>query len=154
MNRFFGSISPYSKKLSKEELKVLAHTIETNWNLKEACWMPAHYEDGGPIIKKNIAILINENSASCSEFFTLAVMDHYPNRVKVLGKKSAGALLGSYPSYSLSSYPGVSLQYPVEDIIGINGTRVEGVGITPDFISDNEEVVMAEAIKWVTQELN
>lgn len=146
---FLGYLQNWIGDFSKANMIKLVETIQSNWRKEGAPWEKfRHFRENKPIIQSKIAILINENSASCAEMFTLALKDHGCDRVKIIGKKSNGSVIIA----NMIDLPlNFVLQYPIGEVLGVHGERVEGVGITPDFISDNEEEIMAEAIKWVTQ---
>ena len=94
----------------------------TNWDVRS----------GGKAKNIPIVVLVNEFSASASEVFTGAIMDH--DRAKVIGTTTFGK--GS-----------VNNLWPLEDGSGINftiahwftpnGTLIEGEGISPNVVLDD-----------------
>lgn len=76
---------------------------------------------------KPIAILISPRTGSGAEIFT-HILQFY-HRATVIGQKTAGAVLASR-KYRLPD--GGEITIPVSDYIGLNGERLEGVGVTPD----------------------
>ncbi|HEX2854800.1 MAG TPA: S41 family peptidase [Opitutaceae bacterium] len=75
-----------------------------------------------------VALLVGPATASCSEIFTHAL--RYHGRAVVIGQKTAGAVILSR-DYPLPD--GGRVQVAVEDYVGLDGKRIEGVGVTPDF---------------------
>ncbi len=78
-----------------------------------------------------IILLVNENSASSSEFLALAVHDF--NLGKVVGKKTAGAL-GHTAAYPLGD--GTAISVTVDEYESKSGLKVNGVGVSPDLAID------------------
>lgn len=75
-----------------------------------------------------VAVLIDEGSASTSEIFALSMQDI--GRIKVFGStRSPGAAL---PSLIEELPGGAKLQFVVADYHGPKGTEVEGIGVKPD----------------------
>lgn len=86
----------------------------------------------------NIIILINGNSASASEGFTVCMKDNLSN-VTVVGTKSYGKGI-SQRTITLSN--GASLRYTYAEHLRPNGGKVHNIGISPD-----EEIVLRDIIK-------
>ncbi len=76
-----------------------------------------------------IAVLVDRFSASSSEIFT-HVLQH-EKRAVVVGRPTAGAVIVAR-FYPLPG--GGRLEIPVEDYVGRDGRRLEGVGVKPDRI--------------------
>ncbi|MCW5937722.1 MAG: PDZ domain-containing protein [Fimbriimonadaceae bacterium] len=74
-----------------------------------------------------VVVLVNGATGSASEMFAAAMRDHLG--AKVVGSKSAGAVLASYMRPLAQ---GFVLQYPVTDYVTVKGLRIEGIGIAPD----------------------
>ena len=74
-----------------------------------------------------VVVLLDRSSASSSEIFAHVLQHHH--RAVVIGRKSAGAVLGA-KFYALPG--GGRLEVPEEDYVGLDGKRLEGRGVTPD----------------------
>ena len=74
-----------------------------------------------------VAVLVNERSASTSEFFASAVQDN--ERGQIIGAKTAGMALASLIKPLRN---GSSLQYVIANFERADGTFIEGVGVEPD----------------------
>jgi carboxyl-terminal processing protease len=80
-----------------------------------------------PIITAPVAILIDEFSASTSEFFAAGLQGL--GRARVFGTTSSGQAL---PALMLRLPNGDVLMHPIADHVDATGRRVEGSGIVPD----------------------
>lgn len=90
----------------------------------------------------DIAVLVNGNSASASEFLTGALQDH--NLAIVVGTQTYGkGIVQSY--YRLNSNGGWA-KITTEAYYTPNGTCVHGVGITPDIVCELPEEMRYTAI--------
>jgi carboxyl-terminal processing protease len=78
-----------------------------------------------------VAVLINSGSGSASEMVAAALKDTI--NATIIGRKSAGAVL---VSIIVPASNGFMLQYPLSDYVTIKGVRLEGTGVTPDFVVD------------------
>ncbi|MEO5960982.1 MAG: S41 family peptidase [Opitutaceae bacterium] len=76
-----------------------------------------------------VAVLVDGSTASCAEIFARVLQYHH--RAVVIGRKTAGAVIGSL-SYPLPG--GGKLQLGVYDYRGPDGERLEGVGVKPDIV--------------------
>lgn len=85
--------------------------------------------------KYEIAVLINEGSASASEVFAGAIK--YKNEGTVIGTKSFGKGIVQ-TIYSLAN--GSGMKFTTAEYFSVNKTPVHKVGITPDIIVENEEI--------------
>ena len=96
----------------------------TDWKVKE----------GGKAANIPMVVLVNEFSASASEVFVGAVMDH--NRATVVGATTFGK--GSVNNlWSLSDGSGVN--FTVAEWFTPNGLQIEDEGITPDIVQESSE---------------
>jgi len=80
-----------------------------------------------PIITAPVAILLDEFSASTSEFFAAGLQGL--GRARVFGSTSSGQAL---PALMLRLPNGDVLMHPIADHVDAMGRRVEGAGIVPD----------------------
>lgn len=87
---------------------------------------------------EEIVILINGNSASAAESFTMSMMDNLTN-VTVVGTKSYGKGIAQRTT-TLSN--GASLRYTFAEHLRPNGGTLHKVGITPD-----EEIPLRDFLK-------
>lgn len=94
-----------------------------DFNLRAWQWLGSARYGGA------VAVLVSENSASSSEIFA-CVMQHH-GRGTVIGSKTAGVVLGSR-TFSLPD--GGRLQISIDDYHTPAGTRLEGIGVTPDLL--------------------
>ena len=76
---------------------------------------------------KPMVILVNSRSGSAAEIFSHIMQYHH--RAKVVGQKTAGAVLAAF-KFSLPD--GGEIMIPVSDYIGLKGERLEGMGVIPD----------------------
>ncbi|HEU4631282.1 MAG TPA: S41 family peptidase [Gemmatimonadaceae bacterium] len=74
-----------------------------------------------------VALLVDEHSASTTEFFAAALQES--GRVRVFGARTAGQAL---PAAALRLPTGDVLVHAVGDFTTPRGARVEGRGVTPD----------------------
>lgn len=86
-----------------------------------------------------VAVLVNENSASASEFLAMAFQSR--NAGKLIGTKTYGK--GSLQSVQ-RILTGAGLKYTIGEFYSIKGKRVHTVGLTPDIIVENEHVKIDE----------
>ncbi len=86
-----------------------------------------------------IAVLVNEYSASASEFLSMAFQSR--NAGKIIGKKTYGK--GSMQSVQRLA-TGAGMKYTVGEFYSIKGKRVHTVGITPDIPVENEIITVDE----------
>lgn len=101
-------------------------------------------------IQGKIAILIDEETHSNAEILTLILKEavETKDRVKVIGKKSYGGILMAEETTFEDLE--INFMYPSAELVSIHGTRIEGVGITPDSEAHNDEEAMRIAEEWVT----
>lgn len=92
---------------------------ESGW--RSLPYFSARYS--GPVV-----ILLDRFSASSSEIFAHVLRHH--ERATVVGRRSAGAVIVAR-FYALPG--GGRIEVPVEDYLGIDGQRLEGRGVAPDF---------------------
>jgi carboxyl-terminal processing protease len=96
-----------------------------------AAWSPrklrATPSETLPLYKGHVVVLVNGMSGSAAEIVAAGLRDTIG--ATVVGTKSAGAVL---VSQYISATNGFMFQYPVSDYVTIRGTRLEGVGVTPD----------------------
>ena len=89
---------------------------------------------GGPALEIPVVVLVNEFSASASEVFAGAIMDH--GRAEVIGATTFGK--GSVNKlWPLSDGSGVN--FTTARWFTPNGTLIEGEGIVPDVLQDASE---------------
>lgn len=92
-----------------------ARSVKNSWQLGSA-----HY--GGRVV-----VLVDGLTASAAEIFAAVLQEH--SRAKVIGRKTAGAVLASR---FLSLPGGGELQLSLEDYVTPRGRRLEGSGVVPD----------------------
>lgn len=83
----------------------------------------------------NMLVLMNENSASASEFLAMAIQSRGAG--KVLGVQSYGK--GSLQAVN-NAVGGAGFKYTVGEFYSFKGKRVHTVGITPDIVVRNEYI--------------
>lgn len=95
-----------------------------------------------------VAVLVNAGTGSASEMMAAALREY--RGAKVIGTKSAGAVLASY-MWPIKE--GFTLQFPVTDYVTIKGLRIEGTGIVPDVVAETnvrygeEDKALTSALK-------
>lgn len=95
----------------------------------------------------DVVVLVNGGSASASEIFAAAIRDN--NRGRIVGTKSAGAVLASI----FTRLPeGFSLQIPMMEYVTPRGKRLEGAGVSPDFLIDRNKISDDAAVLVVAAE--
>jgi carboxyl-terminal processing protease len=82
-----------------------------------------------------VVVLINGGSGSASEMCAAALRETVG--ATVIGRKSAGAVL---VSIIVPVSNGFMLQYPLSDYVTTTGKRLEGQGVTPDFIVEEPRI--------------
>ena len=85
--------------------------------------------------KYEIAVLINEGSASATEIFAGAVK--YKNEGVIVGTKSFGKGIVQ-TIYSVGD--GSGMKFTTAEYFSVNRTPVHKIGITPDIVVENEKV--------------
>lgn len=75
-----------------------------------------------------VVVLVDRASGSAAEIFAAVLQDH--ERAKLVGRRTAGAVLGSW-FYGLPD--GGELQLSREDYYAPKGRRIERAGVEPDF---------------------
>ncbi len=97
-----------------------------------------------------IVVLINGGTGSASEMMAAAL--HEYRDARLIGSKSAGAVLASFMRPIAEKF---LLQYPVMDYVTGKGVRLEGHGLVPDeeapiakFGEDDKAITLA--VKWFT----
>jgi carboxyl-terminal processing protease len=92
-----------------------------------------HQEDswqwGSARYAGRVAVLVDEGTASSAEIFSHVLQFH--RRAVLVGRQTAGAVIGSL-FYRLPD--GGKLQLGVRDYQGLDGRRLEGVGVKPDVV--------------------
>lgn len=94
---------------------------------------PAHSERDP--YKGKLIVLVNALSGSASEIAATALKEI--EGATVMGTKSAGAVL---VSVIVPTGHGFMLQYPLSDYVSEGGVRLEGVGVTPDVLTEEPRV--------------
>lgn len=89
--------------------------------------------------KLKIVVLVNENSASASEFLAMAFQSRGAG--KILGTKTYGK--GSMQTVQ-RTVTGAGIKFTVGEFYSIKGKRVHTVGITPDIVVENEIITVDE----------
>jgi carboxyl-terminal processing protease len=79
------------------------------------------------VIQTPVAILVDEMTASASEFFAAGMQAL--GRARVFGEVTAGQ---SLPAVMLRLPSGDVLMHPIADHLDAIGRRVEGIGVQPD----------------------
>jgi carboxyl-terminal processing protease len=100
-----------------------------------------------------LAIIIDEMSASTSEFFAAGLQG--VGRARVFGAPSAGQAL---PSHAVRLPTGDVLIHVIANFTGPRGVRIEGYGVVPDVPATSSredllagrDVPMLNAIDWIT----
>ena len=86
-----------------------------------------------------IAVLVNENSASASEFLTTAFKSRRAG--KIIGTKTYGK--GSMQILNQIATKG-GIKYTIGEFFSVSGERIHTVGITPDIEVENEFIPVDE----------
>lgn len=101
---------------------------------KIAAWSPRKLRsipsETLPLYTGRVIVLINGISGSASEIVAAGLRDVIG--ATIVGSKSAGAVL---VSQYISATNGFLFQFPVSDYVTIHGSRLEGVGVTPDVLA-------------------
>ena len=84
-------------------------------------------------------VLVNENSASASEFLATAFKGRLG--VKILGTKTFGK--GSMQLLT-RLLTGAGMKFTVGEFYSVKGERVNTVGVTPDILVENEIIPVVE----------
>jgi len=87
----------------------------------------------------NIALLVNENSASASELLSMAFQGR--RAAKLIGTKTFGK--GSMQVLTKFA-TGAGMKYTIGEFFTVKGERVHTVGITPDILVENEYIPVNE----------
>ena len=90
--------------------------------------------------KLKIAVLVNENSASASEFITMAFQSR--KAAKIIGTHTYGK--GSMQAINRIA-TGAGIKYTVGEFYSINGDRVHTIGLTPDIEVENDMIPVDES---------
>jgi carboxyl-terminal processing protease len=85
--------------------------------------------NGDFLTSKPLVVLVNGSSASASELVAAALQDH--GRALVVGEVTYGK--GTVQETTELSFGG-AVKYTIAHYLSPNGTRIDGVGVTPDII--------------------
>ncbi len=85
-----------------------------------------------PAYSKPLVILINEGSRSAREVLSYELRK--AGRATLIGRKTAGHVLGTYP-FRVNAWS--NLEIPIVNV-KIQGVRLEGVGVSPDILVPTE----------------
>lgn len=97
------------------------------------------YSDNYNAPRLNIAVLVNESSASAAEFLTAAFQGR--KAAKIIGTTTYGK--GSMQSVRQIA-TGAGIKYTVGEFFSIDGKRINTVGVTPDIEIENERIAVNE----------
>lgn len=89
--------------------------------------------------RMKIVVLVNENSASASEFLSMAFQGR--GAAKLIGTKTFGK--GSM-QVLMRVATGAGMKYTVGEFFTAKGKRVHTIGITPDIVVENEYIPVDE----------
>lgn len=145
MNHFLSLFMPESSPIGTlVSRRMMSQYLEENPGavadpVRIASWSPVKIRTPRkPAVRYTgkIVVLINGASGSAAEIAAVALRESMG--VKILGKKSAGAVLIS----TTSSLPyNFMIQYPITDFVTLKGLRLEGLGVTPDVICDEPQIM-------------
>lgn len=90
--------------------------------------------------KLKIAVLVNENSASASEFLSMAFQGR--GAAEIIGTKTYGK--GSMQVLS-RLLTGAGMKYTFGEFYSVKGDRINTIGITPDIAVENDSVKVDES---------
>jgi carboxyl-terminal processing protease len=110
-----GELFPKPVRMGKVILRNGHVGDEGSWQ-----WSPARYPG-------RVILLVDSDTASCAEIFSDTL--RYYHRAVLVGRKTSGQVMGAR-DYRLPD--GGRLQVAVEDFLGLDGKRLEGVGVRPD----------------------
>ncbi len=106
-----------------------------------------HYSTNQKIIDMPIVLLVNDYSASASELFAGILRDKVPN-CKIVGETTYGK--GVVQSlYTL--YDGSGLKITTSEYFSPNHTKINEVGITPDYVVDDYDFMYTLDVEKDTQ---
>lgn len=88
-----------------------------------------------------IVVLINENSASASEILAAALKDSYG--ATLVGSKSYGK---GKVQQTVSLSDGSMAKYTSAKWLRPNGTCIDGIGITPDYVVENQIIYNSDGV--------
>ena len=117
-------------EFSGHDVGALRHALAENAGLKGMV-LPRSPRYAGPVY-----VLIDHRSASATE--PLAALLQHHQRARLIGERSAGAMLSS-EEFELGD--GWRLNLPVAEFYAADGKRIEGNGVVPD-----EQVKSSEAL--------
>ncbi|MCC8102380.1 MAG: S41 family peptidase [Clostridiales bacterium] len=106
---------------------LMVYTEDKNGNRKE------YTADGKPSVTCEIAVLVNNGTASASEIFAGAIQDY--GLGPVIGTQTYGKGVVQ-KTYSLSD--GSAFKLTVENYYTPNGQEIDGNGITPDIVVEED----------------
>ncbi|MCD8104897.1 MAG: S41 family peptidase [Lachnospiraceae bacterium] len=111
------------------EDSLIVYTEDKNGNREE------YTADGSQSVTCQVAVLVNDGSASASEIFAGAIQDYGIG--PIIGTQTYGKGVVQ-KTYSLSD--GSAFKMTVENYYTPNGQEIDGNGITPDIIVDEDDV--------------
>lgn len=117
-----------------------------------AAWNPDKMRPAKSELKPfsgKIAVLIDGGTGSAAEILSAALRDI--SGAKVFGQRSIGMVLAAVMMELPHNF---KIMVPIQDYITVNGTRLEGTGVIPDFLvkgqkAGDQDPVLNEALKWV-----
>jgi hypothetical protein len=134
-------------KAYKEELIVSATNLEQIVNGTKTL----NGRDTNLTGNKPVTILVNGDSASASEMLSGAMRDN--GRATLIGTKTYGKGIAQI-TYNLAH--GTSMQVTFAQYITPGGTKLHGIGLTPDTVSNKAatgDAQLDEAVKHIKKEL-
>ena len=137
-----GEIEPIAGQVEKGS-NIKAGYISQNTLIKDREG-DVYYTDGEGCPVQDSLVLVNENTASASEIFTLALMEN--NKAKVVGVKTYGK--GSVQETQMLE-SGAMVKYTIAYWYSPSGKSINKIGITPDIEESNISKQLDKALEVV-----
>lgn len=116
------------------------------YSLEDKTAIETFVDETDAFTEYNMLVLINKNSASASEILAAAMRDSYG--AKLVGEKSYGK---GKVQQTMSLTDGSMVKYTSAKWLTPNGVCIDEIGLTPDYIVENEYIYADESHTLISE---